>query len=282
MSPSAYLRGDVQGMFYTLHWLRAPRTPRRAGRERLDGLRARDLEGAAARRCSNRSACRTRARASSTTRRRRSAAREGLRFPVVVKANIGGSGAGIVQFDTPRGARGAPSQADAARPRRRSHGAGAGVRRRSAAATSPASRRSAASTSTRSTCTRPAGSFNLCPADVCQTTDGVELVRGACPVDAPKTGLQVEGYTPPPEVIAACERIMQTRRHRRRRHRVHDRRPRRQALLLRHQRAVELRRRRGERRRLRSVRAAGRLPGARERGEHRRRDASPDASRPAR
>jgi len=25
--------------------------------------------------------------------------------------------------------------------------------------------------------------YNLCPADVCQTTDGVELVRKTCPVD---------------------------------------------------------------------------------------------------
>src|SRR5207302_2631801 len=29
-------------------------------------------------------------------------------------------------------------------------------------------------------------------------------------IDAPKTGLKVEGTTPPPDVIAACERIMQT------------------------------------------------------------------------
>ena len=34
-------------------------------------------------------------------------------------------------------------------------------------------------------------------------------MRGACPIDAPKTGLKVEGYTPPPDVVAACERIMQ-------------------------------------------------------------------------
>src|SRR5205085_4233806 len=46
--------------------------------------------------------------------------------------------------------------------------------------------------------------------DICQRADGVELVRAACPIDAPKTGLKVEGYTPPAEVIAACEKIMQT------------------------------------------------------------------------
>src|SRR4029079_253274 len=46
-------------------------------------------------------------------------------------------------------------------------------------------------------------SFNLCPADICQRADGVELVRTACPVDAPKTGLKVEAYEPPRGVIEA-------------------------------------------------------------------------------
>ena len=50
-------------------------------------------------------------------------------------------------------------------------------------------------------------SFNLCPADVCQSVDGAELERLACPVDAPRNGLRVEGYTPPREIIEAVERI---------------------------------------------------------------------------
>src|SRR5205807_9811354 len=49
--------------------------------------------------------------------------------------------------------------------------------------------------------------FDLCPADACQTKDGVELVRGACAVDAPKTGLRVEGYTPPAHIIEQVEAI---------------------------------------------------------------------------
>src|SRR5207248_1359215 len=49
----------------------------------------------------------------------------------------------------------------------------------------------------------------LCPADICATTSGVELARSACPVDAPKNNLKVEAYTPPPEIIADVERIMQ-------------------------------------------------------------------------
>jgi len=51
------------------------------------------------------------------------------------------------------------------------------------------------------------GSFDLCPADACQTTTGVELVRGACAVDAPKSGLRVEGTTPPREIIEQVELI---------------------------------------------------------------------------
>ena len=51
--------------------------------------------------------------------------------------------------------------------------------------------------------------FDLCPADICKTTGGQELARGACPVDAPKTGLRVEGYTPPDKIIQQVERIMQ-------------------------------------------------------------------------
>jgi glutathione synthase/RimK-type ligase-like ATP-grasp enzyme len=50
--------------------------------------------------------------------------------------------------------------------------------------------------------------FNLCPADICQTTDGVELTRAACPVDAPRSGLRVEAFQPPPEVIQSVERIV--------------------------------------------------------------------------
>src|SRR5207244_2388936 len=48
-------------------------------------------------------------------------------------------------------------------------------------------------------------SFNLCPADICQTTDGLELARLAWPIDAPRSGLQVEAYTPPANVIDAVE-----------------------------------------------------------------------------
>src|ERR1700741_1973091 len=50
-------------------------------------------------------------------------------------------------------------------------------------------------------------SYNLCPADICQNTRGEELTRMACPVDAPKSGMKVEGYDPPRQVIEDVERI---------------------------------------------------------------------------
>jgi len=51
--------------------------------------------------------------------------------------------------------------------------------------------------------------FDLCPADICKNTKGEELTRMACPVDAPKTGMTVEVYEAPQQVIADVERIMQ-------------------------------------------------------------------------
>jgi hypothetical protein len=51
--------------------------------------------------------------------------------------------------------------------------------------------------------------YNLCPADICQNTRGEELTRTACPVDAPKSGMKVEGYQPPRQVIEDVERIVE-------------------------------------------------------------------------
>jgi hypothetical protein len=50
-------------------------------------------------------------------------------------------------------------------------------------------------------------SFNLCPADICQTTDGQQLSRAACAVDAAKNGMRVEAFKPSREIIRAAERI---------------------------------------------------------------------------
>lgn len=57
---------------------------------------------------------------------------------------------------------------------------------------------------------RTAGkTYNLCPGDICQSTAGEELERRpGCPIDAVKNGLTVEAYEPPREVINDVERIM--------------------------------------------------------------------------
>jgi hypothetical protein len=41
-------------------------------------------------------------------------------------------------------------------------------------------------------------------------TRGQELARSACAIDAPKTGLKVEGYDAPAQMRKDVERIMQT------------------------------------------------------------------------
>jgi hypothetical protein len=50
--------------------------------------------------------------------------------------------------------------------------------------------------------------YDLCPADICKSTKGEDLARPACPVDAPKTGMTVEAYEAPRRVIENVERIM--------------------------------------------------------------------------
>jgi hypothetical protein len=52
------------------------------------------------------------------------------------------------------------------------------------------------------------GGFDLCPADICRTPLGQQLdATAACPVESVKKGLMVEGYTPPAEIISAVEKI---------------------------------------------------------------------------
>ena len=139
------------------------------------------------------------------------AASEGLRFPVVVKPNIGGSGAGVKRFDH--------------------------ILQLEAAAKLPTGDPDALAFGLDSTALVqefiPAReqhivrvevlngkflyaikvhitgeTFDLCPADICRTSSGVDLDRAACAIDAPKSGITVEGFHPPADVIADVERIM--------------------------------------------------------------------------
>jgi hypothetical protein len=128
-----------------------------------------------------------------------------LRYPVLVKANIGGSGAGIVRYDS--------AEALAAAVARRDVNLGIDG---TALIQEAAPLRDGHITRVETLNGKylyaidvypAAGSFDLCPADACQTASGVELVRGGCAINAPRSGLRVEGTTPSREIIAQVERI---------------------------------------------------------------------------
>ncbi len=205
MSPSAYLRGHVQAIFHTLGYLGYLE---QQGVRVINGLDAYRIETSKSLQLSLLRALGLPFPASRVINRasQAPAAAEGLRFPVVVKANVGGSGAGIVRFDDARDL--ARAAADLRIDLGIDHTAlvqefiparGGHITR-----VEVLDGRYLYAINVYS-----AGeSFNLCPADICQTSDGVALARGACPVDAPTNNLRVAGTTPPPEVIADVERIM--------------------------------------------------------------------------
>jgi hypothetical protein len=203
-SPSAYLRGHGQSTFHTLHWLKHLE---RIGVPVVNGSKTYGYELSKATQLD--------ALAELGLPYPRSvvindpsqavAAATDLRYPVLVKANIGGSGAGITKYETAAALQGAVAAGQVslgvdgvalvqeAAPLRGGHITRVetlGGKYLYAINVFPA-----------------VGSFDLCPADACQTTTGVELVGAACAVDAVKSGLRVEGFTPPPEIIAQVERI---------------------------------------------------------------------------
>ena len=206
MSPSAYLRGHGHGIFYTLQYLDHLEN---LGTRIINGQKAFAIEISKARqlalldsldlpypgaRVINHPALAV-------------AASEGLRFPIVVKANIGGSGAGIVRFDSRDELRAAVEAGKV----------NLGIDQ-TALVQEFIPPRGGYITRVETLGGKylygikvftTGETFNLCPADICQTTDGVELARVACPVDAPKSGLRVEGFEPPRDVIRSVERIVQ-------------------------------------------------------------------------
>lgn len=61
----------------------------------------------------------------------------------------------------------------------------------------------------------PSAGFNLCPADICGTDVDMiaaKTLQVTAPVDLPKTNLKVEGYTPPQEIIENVLRLAQAAR----------------------------------------------------------------------
>jgi hypothetical protein len=206
MSPSAYLRGHGQGIFYTLQYLDYLEN---LGTRVINGQKAFAIEISKARQLSLLDSLNLpypRARVINHPALA-VAASEGLRFPIVVKANIGGSGAGIVRFDSRDELRAAVEEGRVNLGIDQTALVQEFIPPRGGHITRVETLGGKYLYGIRVFTTGE--TFNLCPADICQTTDGVELARVACPVDAPKSGLRVEAFEPPREVITSVERMVQ-------------------------------------------------------------------------
>ena len=207
MSPSAWTRGNAQGIFFTLNYLASLE---RAGVRVVNGYRAFTTETSKALQLSlleQLGLPYPRARVINHASQAVAAADE-LRFPVVVKANIGGSGAGITRYDSPQ------ALADDAERGEIKLGLD-----QTALVQEFIPARGGFITRVEVLGGKylyaihvyfVGDSYNLCPGDICATTSGVELARSICPTDAPKNNMRVEAVTPDPEIIADVERIMLT------------------------------------------------------------------------
>ena len=209
MSASSYLRGHGNAVFYTRQYLRHLE---RLGVRVVNGSRAYDYETSKALQLSLFASLGLRfprTRVVNSVEEVREAARE-LAFPLVVKPNIGGRGAGIVRFE---------AAADL------EYALGAGLVELGIDSTALVQEYITAGGGHIVRVETLGGrflyalkvatsgeNFNLCPAEICDVERaaegaGVSAVGEMCLADAPKAGLKVEAYVPPPEVVGAVERI---------------------------------------------------------------------------
>jgi glutathione synthase/RimK-type ligase-like ATP-grasp enzyme len=205
MSASAYLRGHGNAAFYTRHYLRHLE---RLGVRVVNGSRAFDYETSKALQLSLFAALGVefpRTRVVNSLEEVREAARE-LTFPVVVKPNIGGRGAGIVRFETADDLEYALQSGlvelgiDSTALVQEYIQAGGGhiVRVETLAGRFLYAMK----------VYTEGENFNLCPAEICDVERaGVSAVGEVCLADAPKVGLKVEAYEPPAEIVEKVERI---------------------------------------------------------------------------
>jgi hypothetical protein len=133
------------------------------------------------------------------------AAAEGLRYPIIVKPNVGGSGKGIVRFESKRQL----ESAVAAGQLTLGYDSIALVQEFAPARGGFITRvETLGGKYLYGIRVHLSGqTFDLCPADICQTPAGQSLDT-ACVVEASKAGLKVEGYRPPTAVIDAIERTV--------------------------------------------------------------------------
>jgi hypothetical protein len=197
MSPSAWMRGHRDAIFHTLRYL-----------EHLDDLGAPVLNGARAFRFELSKAAQyslmariglrhPATRVLSGPEQALAAARQ-LRYPVLVKPNIGGSGAGIQSFATP------DDLAAAVDAGRLDFGIDhVGLLQEHLPAEGDAIVRIEILNGEFLYAIRlllTPGTFNLCPADYCELPGMADGVSGR--------GLPIEGYQPPAEIIDDARRLV--------------------------------------------------------------------------
>lgn len=197
MSPSSWLRGHAQAVFHTLHYLAYLEE---IGAGVLNGRAAYEVEISKARQCALFARLGLRyppARAINDASRAPAAA-EGLRFPVLVKPNVGGSGAGIRSFADP----GELAEAAAGGELELGLDGTALVQEHL-----PAEDESIVRVEILGGELLYAirirlvpGSFNLCPADYCDLPGVADGVSGR--------GLPIEGFDPPAELVEDARRIV--------------------------------------------------------------------------
>jgi hypothetical protein len=206
MSPSAWQRGMAHGIFYTLNYLSHLEEK---GVRVVNGSRAFTHEISKALQCTLLETLGLqypKARVINHPSQALEAA-EAIGYPLIIKPNIGGSGAGIKRFSSAAELRAAVEE----------NSLHFGIDNTALI--------QEFFTARDGVITRvevlggeylyaiqihiTGETFDLCPADICKNTKGEELTRIACPVDAPKTGLTVEAYEAPRHVIDDVERIME-------------------------------------------------------------------------
>jgi glutathione synthase/RimK-type ligase-like ATP-grasp enzyme len=204
MSASAYTRGHGNAIFYTRNYLAHLE---QVGTRVINGTQAFAIETSKALQLSllgSLGVPHPQTRIINHPSEAPEAARD-LQFPIIVKPNIGGRGAGIVRYDSmdvlaSAAERGLidlgidqTSLVQEYIPARGGHITRVetlGGKYLYAINVFP-----------------EGNNFNLCPAEICQLEDGVQALGEVCLVDAPKAGLKVEPVTPPAEVIETVERV---------------------------------------------------------------------------
>jgi D-ala D-ala ligase C-terminus len=197
MSPSAWTRGHANAIFHTLHFLAYLEE---MGHEVVNGHAAFQVEISKALQCAlleRLGVHYPRARVVNDVRQLETAA-EGLRFPLLVKPNIGGSGAGIHSFSSRTELRNAVAAGTVAL----GLDGTALVQEQLPAADESVVRIEILGGEFLYAIRLRLlpGSFNLCPADYCEVPGITDGVSGR--------GLPIERYDPPEQLIEDARRIV--------------------------------------------------------------------------